>query len=394
MIEVSPRLILILGTLAAIFGLMWWDRKNIERVSILFFRRTKNGIDLIDRIAKKTPRLWKIYAWLGVVAGLISMVVMTGLMGNMILDVASTGQPSEGAGLALPSTGDSVSTQPGIIKIPAEAWLISIAILMVFHELSHGIVARSENFEINSVGVLVLGIIPGAFVEPKGENMLPGGEEVEGEHHGAWDQGNWISRIKVLSAGSWANYLVAGLFILLATGISGAVSYPTGLNYQAQEGFPASEAGMTNGTIYGVGNEEVRSINDITLATEDLSPGESILLNTSEGEFNVTATSREGFEGGYLGLRFTGIDQEFKEGFKNYSDFIGWGIGVFQIIAFLNLGIGLFNMLPAKPLDGGHILDALVERFAGEEYRQYVNTWSGALLISIILVIVYSLIAS
>jgi membrane-associated protease RseP (regulator of RpoE activity) len=394
MVEVNTRLIFLLGTLGLIGFLMWWDRKNVERVSILFFRRTKNGIDMIDRIAKKAPRFWKVYGWLGVVAGIISMVLITGLMGSMVFEVVSTGEPSGEAGVALPSTGDSVTAQPGIISIPAEAWLISIAILMVVHELSHGIIARSENFEINSVGVLVLGIIPGAFVEPKGENMLPGGEEVEGESHGAWDQGNWTSRIKVLCAGSWANYLTAGLFILIAGGMTGAVSFSTGIMYQAQEDYPAGQAGMTNGTLYSLGQNEVREIEDIEAATEDLSPGDSIVLNTSEGEFNVTATSREDFEGGYIGVRFTGIDQQYKNGFQSYSGFLGWIIGVFQIVAFLNLGIGLFNMLPAKPLDGGHVLDALVERFAGEEYRYFVNAWSASLLLTIMAVIVYSLIAS
>ncbi len=394
MVEVNTRLIFLLGTLGLIGFLMWWDRKNVERVSILFFRRTKNGIDMIERIAKKAPRFWKVYGWLGVVAGIISMVLITGLMGSMVFEVVSTGEPSGEAGVALPSTGDSVSAQPGIISIPAESWLISIAILMVVHELSHGIIARSENFEINSVGVLVLGIIPGAFVEPKGENMLPGGEEVEGESHGAWDQGNWISRIKVLCAGSWANYLTAGLFILIAGGMTGAVSFSTGIMYQAQEDYPAAQAGMTNGTLYSLGQNEVREIEDIEAATEDLSPGDSIVLNTSEGEFNVTATSREDFEGGYIGVRFTGIDQQYKNGLQSYSGFLGWIIGVFQIVAFLNLGIGLFNMLPAKPLDGGHVLDALVERFAGEEYRYFVNAWSASLLLTIMAVILYSLIAS
>jgi membrane-associated protease RseP (regulator of RpoE activity) len=395
----SPRMIFLTAVLVSIFLLMWRDRKNVERVGILFFRRTKNGIELIDKIAKKFPRFWNIYAWGGVLAAFASILLISLVVGNSVYGVLETGNPSEDFGLVAPGTGSSVSTQPGVTFVPAEYWLISIAILMVVHELSHGIVARLEDFEINSVGVLVLGIIPGAFVEPKGDNMLPGDEEENDtkdadESHGAWDQGNWISRIKVLSAGSWANYLTAAVFLVSAIGFSNAVSFPNGINYQAQQDFPAAQAGMQNGTLESINEMPIKNIEDIRQATEELAPGETVDIVTTEGEFTVTATQKQGFEGGYIGLRFTGVETEYKEGFRRFSGIIGWITGLLQVVAFLNLGIGLFNMLPAKPLDGGHILDAVVERFAGEEYRHYVNAWSGMVILTLIFVIGYSIFAA
>jgi len=387
------RLGFLVGAIALIFFLMWRDRKNVERAGILFYRRTKNGIDTIDKIAKKFPRFWNIYSWGGVLAAVVSVPVMLYSVAGMVRGVVMSGQPAEGAGLVYPSTGSTVSQSPGAIGVPAEYWFISIAILMVVHELSHGIVARAQDFEINSVGVLVLGIIPGAFVEPKGENMLPGGEEIEGESHGAWDQGNWISRIKVLAAGSWANYLTAGVFVLLALGLSGAVTHSDGLAYQAQEDYPAYESGMRNGTLQMIDNHTIEDVEDVRTASSDLQPGDSARLVTTEGNFTVTATELEDFDGGYLGLQFTGVDTDYNESFEDFSGFLGWVIGLFQIVAFLNLGIGLFNMLPAKPLDGGHILDAVVERFLGEEYRKYVNTWSAVVILALVAVLLFSILA-
>jgi len=251
-------------------------------------------------------------------------------------------------------------------------------------------VARAEDFEISSVGVLVFGIIPGAFVEPKGG--LPGGEEEEANPHGAWDQGNWVSRVKILAAGSWANYVTAGVFLLLALGFTSATSYSNGIVYQAQSDYPAVQAGLTNGTLQEVNNQRIRGIEDIKAATEGIKPGDTVILNTTEGVFNVTTTSIQDFDGGYIGLQFVEIDTKYKGGFENYSDLVEWFASLLNIVAFVNLGIGLFNMLPVKPLDGGHILEALVERFAGEEYAQQVNTWSISVILLIVAVILYTII--
>ncbi|QGA80425.1 site-2 protease family protein [Candidatus Nanohalobium constans] len=382
----------LLGMVGLIFALLWRDRENVERSGILFYRRTKNGLDLIDRVAKRFPRFWKVYSWGGVLAAAVSVPLIFYSIYELVLKVVRTGQPAEGAGVVYPSTGSTISQSAGAIGVPAEYWFISIGILMVVHELSHGVIARAQDFDINSVGVLVLGVIPGAFVEPKGSG-LPGDDGGdEAKPHGAWDQGDWISRVKVLAAGSWANYLTAGLFLVLALGFTSATSNPAGIVYQAQDDFPAGEAGMTNGTLQAVGNQTVADISDIKAATEGLQSGDSLELVTTEGNFSVTATSKEGFDGGYLGLQFLSVDREYKDGLKSFSGFLSWFGGLLNIVAFLNLGIGMFNMFPAKPLDGGHILDAVIERFAGEEYTQYVNAWSGAVLLLLVGVIVYSII--
>jgi hypothetical protein len=190
--DLFPVDFFIVAVVGFISLLLWRDRENVERRGILFFRRTQKGIELIDRIAKKAPRFWNIYAWLGVFAGFASMIGISAVVGRGALNTFLTGVPSESFGLVAPGTGSTVSTSPGLVVFPAEYWLISIAVIMVVHELSHGIIARLENFEINSVGVLVLGVIPGAFVEPEGENMLGNSEEAEdGSMAAPWDQGDW-----------------------------------------------------------------------------------------------------------------------------------------------------------------------------------------------------------
>lgn len=379
----EPRLIFSIVFLAALTAFLWYDRDKINRVSILFYRRTKHGVEFIDRIAKKLPRFWNFYGWTGVVFGLLTLPAVLFLAGSAITSFFRN--PSAGGGPALiaPGLGSEATYQSGISFIPVEYWIISIAVLMVVHEFSHGIVARAEDFEINSVGWLVMGVIPGAFVEPKGENMLPGDEEEEesatsedNENNGGmWDQGTWTQRLKVLCAGSFANYATAALFALLFLGTvtattnmvqSGFIGIQTqpgdsGLQYEAMEGFPAFEAGMRNGTLESINGTAINSQGDLQNVSEGLRPNQSLVIETSEGQFTVEATEYE--------------YREYKEGILPFASGMQWFINLLQTVAYLNFVVGFFNMLPAKPLDGGQVVDTFLERFYPEG-RGYLNYWS------------------
>lgn len=65
-------------------------------------------------------------------------------------------------------------------------------------------------------------------------------------------------------------------------------------------------------------------------------------------------------------------------------------IELFQWIAMLNLGIGLFNLLPLKPLDGGYMLEILLSYKLSEDvYKPIVNSLS----VIMAMIIVFSLVA-
>lgn len=282
-------------------------------------------------------------------------------------------------GLDSPEPGAPIDFQPGATFIPIEYWVIAIAVLMFVHELSHGIVARTEGFEINSVGWIILGIIPGAFVEPKGENMLPGDDNDVSESNTIWEGGDWKSRLKVLCAGSFANYLTAGIFLLLMAGTAfGVSSYATqdtsNLNYQAFESYPAFEAGMTEGEIYSINGVDVETVEDVREVLANVAPGEEVVLVTSEGEFTVETTEMEGFDNGYLGIGFSNV--EWKESWQPFQPALQWFASLLYVVAIINLFVGLFNMLPFKPLDGGLTVETLITEFWGEEKVRYLNTFS------------------
>ncbi len=368
--EINPRLLFAIFFVVGLTAFMYYDRKNVERHSILFIRRTQRGISYLDKIAKKAPRFWNVYGWAGVVAAIISIPLMLFQIGWIVNNFISTGSSEGGPAAILPGlTSEQTiggNLQAGATFIPVEYWVISIAILMVVHEASHGIIARLEDFEINSVGWIVLGIIPGAFVEPKGEMMMPEKGEKDGDAMGLWDQGNYKQRLKVLSAGSFANYVTAFFLFLLSIGVASAVATPN-LMYDAQEDYPAAEAGMTSGEIFEINGVEVSNLEDVRDVMEGIEPGDtvSVLSDEREEPFEFEAGELEGFEGGYIGLQFFNLTSGWM-----------WFINLLVMAAFINLAVGMFNLLPAKPLDGGQIVDTFVEEFGTEEQRKYVNYFS------------------
>jgi membrane-associated protease RseP (regulator of RpoE activity) len=410
--SVNPRLVFLVLLVSTLGYLIYRDREKVQRHSILFYRRTEHGIDLIDRIAKRFPRFWNIYGWTGVIISPLVIILSLLLIKTSFEQMLATGGGTGGPSLIAPGLSGEATFQSGISFIPIEYWIIGIGVLMFVHEMSHGIVARAEEMEINSVGWIVLGIIPGAFVEPKGENMLPEGEEDEeaeeeseedesddNEEHeiGLWHQGSLSSQLKVLAAGSFANFVTAAIFALAALGTFMAVAQPVGVFYVAQEEFPAREAGMTNGTIYSMNDKQVRYPGDLIQVSEKVNPGENVTLNTTEGEFTVETVERNG--SAHVGILMYGGDgplaalndmiydrREIKPEFENYKSGLSWFISLLEMVALLNLLIGIFNMLPAKPLDGGQMVGAVIDEYAGSLSR-YFNAWSlviwGGLLLSI-----------
>ena len=109
---------------------------------------------------------------------------------------------------SLGTAGSGVTSQiPGVapiipgIDIPLIAGIISLAILLMVHEFSHGVLARRAKVRLKSIGVLLFGFIPiGGYVEPD-EKMV---EKLDN-----------IKQTKIFSAGISANFIAMLVFFVL-----------------------------------------------------------------------------------------------------------------------------------------------------------------------------------
>jgi membrane-associated protease RseP (regulator of RpoE activity) len=94
-------------------------------------------------------------------------------------------------------------------------------------------------------------------------------------------------------------------------------------------------------------------------------PGDVLTIATNQGTFTIkTASSPHNPSASYIGVRTQenlAIDKDVS---MVYGDVLPWllfgFVTLLQWIFMLNFGIGTFNLLPLKPLDGGLMLEELL----------------------------------
>ena len=120
-------------------------------------------------------------------------------------------------------------------------------------------------------------------------------------------------------------------------------------------------------------------------------PGDNVTVHTNQGDYSVVLDKNPNNESvGFFGI-------QANKHFELVDDSLGplpWVLfellELFQWVFVLNLGIGLFNLLPLKPLDGGYMLEILLSyRLSEEQYKPIVN----ALSVVMAMIIVFSILA-
>jgi len=321
--------------------------------------KTKIGLELMDRMAKKHPKLLKYLAYSGIVIGFLGMVIMSVLLIQNFYGLVTKPAAVSGVGMVVPFK------VKGAFYVPFFYWIISIFLLALVHEFSHGVVARLYKIKIKSSGLAFLNIfvpvIPAAFVEPDEKELR------ERPH---------IQQLSIFAAGPFSNIIFA--FVVLA--IMGLVFAPVSnaiFNYDGilvtgftpgNETFPAEEAGMTeNELIIGIDNMPITTVENFTKIMQNKTPSESIVITTNVTDYNITlAESPDNKSMGYLGIYLT-QNQEIKENVlqkygKILPDVFIWFVGLFYWLYVLNLGIGLFNLVPLGPIDGGRMLQLAMHK--------------------------------
>ncbi len=208
--------------------------------------KTKKGRSLIDRVAQK-KKFWKIYGTIGIVITAIAMVIILAMV--FFNAYLATEIPAEQAPRA-----QEILVIPGINPfIPIGYGILSLAVAMVVHEFSHGVLTRVADAKIKSLGIIFIVVPLGAFCEPDEDEI----EETER-----------IKRDRMFAAGPTTNIVLAiVLFIIFSTLFMGSVSAEEdGVMIRGvYKDTPAAEAGMQTfeQQIIEVDGEEITGIDDM-----------------------------------------------------------------------------------------------------------------------------------
>ena len=139
-----------------------------------------------------------------------------------------------------------------------------------------------------------------------------------------------------------------------------------------------------------IDNHQIANSSDYTNVVSSFSPGDNVSVKTDKGTYTLTLDKNPSNESrGFFGI-------QANKHFELINDSLGplpWILfellELFQWVFMLNLGIGLFNLLPLKPLDGGYMLEILLSYKLSEKvYKPIVNALSVVMAVIIVFSIV------
>ncbi len=373
-----------------VYGLYRGKYLGPERTLSLFgpalMIKTKRGLDALDRWGR-FRRFWTRASDFGIVLAAAAMAtILLLLLFDAVIALRLT--PSEA-----PSVQEALGI-PGINPIiPIGYGIVALVIGVVLHELSHGIVARSQGIGVKTIGVLICVVPVGAFVEQNDTDMMAAPRR---------------KRDRVAAAGVLANFALFAVFFVALSAVVSASVVPNangvGILY-VEPGTPAANATMVPGDIItSVNGSATPSVALFEDALANTTPGETVRVafySTSSGAVettSITLAPSPTIKGrGFLGVSVSFLTPtELKQTFVNpfassfgpYDGAIYWlvlplaslqpvqgttatffhitgplgaaGSGTFWIganllywLAWMNLLLGLSNALPLVPLDGG-----------------------------------------
>ena len=307
---------------------------------------------------------WKWYMNIGIVISTGFMILMAVALVYSLKTLLDTPTVS----LIVP--GVEVPGSP--IFIPLLSGLIALATVLIVHEFSHGILSRVEKINIKSIGLLLFAIIPGAFVEPDEEEL------------------NELSRpakMRIYVAGSMANLTLAAIALIIMTVISSfivpVVFDDEGVVVNRLTEDANAKNYMSEGMIIkSINNLTVTDIDSFQKAANTLKPNDTVNIHTDQGDYSFQLkTNPMNKSIGFMGIQVNAnnvIADDFDNQFYTpllwllmpLTDLLFW-------IYFLNFAVGTFNLLPMKPLDGGHLFENLLSYIMPEvAYKPIVTFMS------------------
>lgn len=358
-----------------VFVAIFRDKLSTHGVELDFpviMWKTQRLRGMISRINNLSPKFWRWYMNIGVVVAFGAMIFITYTIVATLPSVFETPSVS----IVIPGV-DIPGSQ---IYVPFVYGLFGLATVLVVHEFSHGIQAVGEKIPIKSIGLLLFTILPGAFVEPDEDKLK---------------EAKKTSRLRVYAAGSIANVTLALITLILLSMASAGIPHffeEDGIEIGRIVSDSPSDGILKEGMVLqAINNQKINDSDSYVNIVSSFRPGDNVTIQTDQGSYHVTLGKNPNNESrGYFGIQ---ANKHFELA-NNSLGPIPWIlfelVELFQWVSMLNLGIGLFNLLPIKPLDGGYMLEILLSyKLSEEHYTPIVN----ALSVVLAMIIVFSIVA-
>jgi membrane-associated protease RseP (regulator of RpoE activity) len=254
---------------------------------------------------------------------------------------------------------------PGI-DLPLAAGVLALALMLIVHEFSHGILARNAKVKLKSIGLVILGVIPmGAFVEPEEKEVV---------------KLDSMKQTKIFAAGISANFVAMLIFfvfvVLLFYYVLPYITHDVVVVAATMPGFPANGIVPIGSQITSWDGVHVSNIAQLEAIASKDRPGQTVAITTNTGSFSFVAKPLNSTS--TLGL--IGVDLE-QESLVNSGTVAAalYFIYTFVSLSFLlNFLVGVVNLLPLPSLDGWRIYKTNFKN------QKFVNALTAIVLIGLV----------
>jgi Zn-dependent protease len=338
---------------------------------IVALLKTKIGLGAMDYIGSHLRGLVIFFGYLSIVLGFAGMLLIVGFIGyGLYALIFVPGAPPVISpvipGVQIPGTG---------INIPFWQGIIAILVVAAIHEFMHGVVSRAHKIPVRSSGLAIFGPIFGAFVEPDEKKLQKAKKKVQ---------------ISIFAAGPAINIITAFIFFGLLVALQpGVMNYtnPTGVSFQTiVEDSPAAAVGLIANTTYiKINGKEFLEYKDLQNAMNNTKAGDLLILESNSTVYTVTLGEKEGKT--WLGVQ--GIIEH--RDLKNQADktkyaVAFWFLELLEWLYIISLGIGLANLIPLGPIDGGRMLQPVLVASFGK--KKGAEIWARLAIILLILLLI------
>ena len=366
--------LLIFYGLLLIFYFTHKERFTVQG-KIFFLYKTKLGLKLMRKLARF--KILRVFASIGVFIGFAGMIFIFVFIIIETFKLAFV--PGTPPALAPVLPGIEIEGAPAL---SFWHWMIAIFLTAVVHEFGHGVASVMEKIKVKSSGFAFMGPLLAAFVEPDEEQL---------EKARVWDQ------LKLFAAGPAVNICIGVVLFLgmifVLTPAMGAVYEVDGVSVSTTiEGYSMNETGIeVPFIIYSINDNEVLDVVQFLNVSEDLVPGEEVTLVTDKGDYTIVLSENpENASKGFFGVSGFGQETKLNDGYEwveGYEGVIEWFMLLYIWLFLINVGIGLFNLLPLGPVDGGRMFySTALLLFKDKEKAQKALTWISLFVLGLIVI--------
>ena len=346
------------------------------KIFYLALIRTKLGLSLMNKIAKKFPKTLFYTNYFSIFLGFVGMFYVSYDILNGFYNLFSKSSAVT-VSLVLPFKLN------GAFYVPFAYWIISVIIVMIVHEFSHGIFARHNKIKVKASGFAVLGAIlpfvPGAFVDIDEKTM---------------SKKSLRAQLGVLSAAPFANMLTGTLFLIFMLATSQIIS-STHINdgvliTEVANNSPAKINGFSKGdVIRNINGVTILTVDDFVKSFEGKNPNDSININEKKV---ILASNPDSSKSPYFGV-FVDQNIVLKNEYSNHlvlAKILLWVKELFFWLFAINIGVGAFNLLPLGLLDGGRMFKIIICKFLKHRHANKIVTTLNFTLAAVILVSIFN----